>query len=55
MPLRLEKAKIYAYVYGARRQHTGARLGSLKATVEFGLKRAGWGGEFRRHLTELEF
>src|SRR5438132_200175 len=55
MRLLLKKEKIYAYVYEGRRHDTGDKLGFLKATVEFALKREGLGDEFRRYLKELEF
>ena len=37
--LLLQKEKMYAYVYEGRRHDTGDKLGFLKATVEFALKR----------------
>jgi UTP--glucose-1-phosphate uridylyltransferase len=55
MRLLLKKEKMYAYVYEGRRHDTGDKLGFLKATVEFALKREGLGDEFRRYLKELEF
>ncbi len=55
MRLLLKKEKIYAYVYEGRRHDTGDKLGFLKATVEFALKREGLGDEFRRYLKELAF
>jgi UTP--glucose-1-phosphate uridylyltransferase len=55
MRLLLKREKIYAYVYEGRRHDTGDKLGFLKATVEFALKREGLGEEFRRYLKELHF
>ena len=55
MRLLLKKEKIYAYVYEGRRHDTGDKLGFLKATVEFALKREGLGDEFRRYQKELAF
>ena len=37
----LQKEKIYGYVFDGKRHDTGDKLGFLKATVEFALKRAG--------------
>ena len=45
---------MYAYVYEGRRYDTGDKLGFLKATVEFALKRNDLGGPFREYLKELE-
>src|ERR1043165_4275267 len=39
MKILLKKEKMYAYVYEGRRHDTGDKLGFLKATVEFALKR----------------
>ena len=39
MRLLLQKEKMYAYVYEGRRHDAGDKLGFLKATVEFALKR----------------
>src|SRR5271170_3066527 len=50
----LRREKIYAYVYEGRRFDTGDRLGFLKATVEFALKRKDLGGEFREYLKGLK-
>jgi UTP--glucose-1-phosphate uridylyltransferase len=51
----LKKEKIYACVYEGRRHDAGDKLGFLKATVEFALKREGLGDEFREYLRELKF
>ena len=50
----LECEKMYAFLYEGRRHDTGDKLGFLKATVEFALKREDLGGEFRRYLKGLE-
>jgi len=50
----LKKQKIYAYVYEGRRHDAGDKLGFLKATVEFALKREGLGTEFREYLKGLK-
>ena len=52
--LLLKKEKIYAYVYEGTRHDTGDKLGFLKATVEFALKRPDLGEEFRRYLKGLK-
>ena len=54
MRLLLQKEKMYAYVYEGRRHDTGDKLGFLKATVEFALKRADLGGPFREYLKGLK-
>jgi len=50
----LKREKMYAYAYEGRRHDTGDKLGFLKATVEFALKRADLGGAFREYLKELK-
>jgi len=54
MRLLLQKEKMYAYVYEGRRHDTGDKLGFLKATVEFALKREDLGTPFREYLKELK-
>jgi len=51
----LKKEKMYACVYDGRRHDTGDKLGFLKATVEFALKRDDLGGAFRDYLKTLKF
>ena len=53
MRLLLQKEKMYAYVYEGRRHDTGDKLGFLKATVEFALKREDLGEPFREYLKGL--
>jgi UTP--glucose-1-phosphate uridylyltransferase len=50
----LQREKMYAYVYEGRRHDTGDKLGFLKATVEFALKREDLGGPFREYLKDLK-
>ena len=51
----LKREKMYAYVYEGRRHDTGDKLGFLKATVEFALKRHDLGGPFREYLKNFKF
>ena len=50
----LKREKLYACVYEGRRHDTGDKLGFLKATVEFALKRDDLGGPFREYLKSLK-
>lgn len=50
----LKKEKMYAYVYEGKRHDTGDKLGFLKATVEFALKREDLGGPMREYLKGLK-
>jgi UTP--glucose-1-phosphate uridylyltransferase len=50
----LKQEKMYAYVYEGRRHDTGDKLGFLKATVEFALKREDLGGPLREYLRTLK-
>jgi UTP--glucose-1-phosphate uridylyltransferase len=54
MRMLLQKEKMYAYVYEGRRHDTGDKLGFLKATVEFALKREDLGDPFREYLKGLK-
>ena len=54
MRLLLQKEKMYAFVYEGRRHDTGDKLGFLKATVEFALKREDLGAPFREYLKGLK-
>jgi UTP--glucose-1-phosphate uridylyltransferase len=54
MKLLLKKEKMYAYVYEGKRHDAGDKLGFLKATVEFALKRADLGGPMREYLKGLD-
>jgi UTP--glucose-1-phosphate uridylyltransferase len=50
----LKREKVYACAYEGRRHDTGDKLGFLKATVEFALKRDDMGGQFREYLKNLK-
>ncbi|MGZ4901063.1 MAG: UTP--glucose-1-phosphate uridylyltransferase GalU [Candidatus Angelobacter sp.] len=50
----LKKEKIYGYIFEGKRHDTGDKLGFLKATVEFALKRDDLGTEFREYLKTLK-
>jgi UTP--glucose-1-phosphate uridylyltransferase len=50
----LKKEKMYGYVFEGRRHDTGDKLGFLKATVEFALKRPDLGGPLRKYLKDLK-
>jgi UTP--glucose-1-phosphate uridylyltransferase len=50
----LHKEKIYGYVFEGKRHDVGDKLGFLKATVEFALKREDLGREFREYLRGLK-
>jgi UTP--glucose-1-phosphate uridylyltransferase len=52
--LLLKQEKMYAYVYEGKRHDTGDKLGFLKATVEFALKREDLGGPLREYLKSLK-
>jgi len=49
----LKREKMYAYIYEGRRYDAGDKLGFLKATVEFALKRPDLGGPLREYLKGL--
>jgi UTP--glucose-1-phosphate uridylyltransferase len=51
--LLLEQQPVYAYMFTGKRHDAGDKLGFLKATVEFALKRKGLGDEFRSYLKQL--
>jgi len=51
--LLLEQQPVYAYMIEGRRHDAGDKLGFLKATVEFALKRADLGADFRSYLQSL--
>ncbi|HEY4054613.1 MAG TPA: UTP--glucose-1-phosphate uridylyltransferase GalU [Terriglobales bacterium] len=54
MRLLLKQEKIYAYVYEGTRHDAGDKLGFLKATVEFALKRDDLGGPLKEYLKTLK-
>jgi UTP--glucose-1-phosphate uridylyltransferase len=49
----LKKEKIYGFTFEGKRHDAGDKLGFLKATVEFALKRDDLGREFREYLKAL--
>ena len=49
----LKKEKIYGFTFEGKRHDAGDKLGFLKATVEFALKREDLGGDFRAYLRSL--
>jgi UTP--glucose-1-phosphate uridylyltransferase len=51
----LKKEKIYGFVFEGKRHDAGDKLGFLKATVEFALKRPDLGEPFRKYLKDLQF
>jgi len=52
--LLLKQEKIFGYRYQGRRHDAGDKLGFLKATVEFALKRPELNRQFREYLKSLE-
>ena len=49
----LNKEKVYGYTFEGKRHDAGDKLGFLKATVEFALKRDDLGKDFREYLRTL--
>jgi UTP--glucose-1-phosphate uridylyltransferase len=49
----LEKEKVYGYVFEGKRHDAGDKLGFLKATVDFALKRPDLGDPLRKYLKSL--
>ena len=50
----LEKEKVYGFRFEGKRHDAGDKLGFLKATVEFALKRPELGAPFRQYLKNLD-
>ncbi len=50
----LKEEKIYGLRFEGKRHDTGDKLGFLKATVEFALKRSDLGKDFREYLEQLK-
>jgi UTP--glucose-1-phosphate uridylyltransferase len=50
----LKREKVYGYIFEGKRHDTGDKLGFLKATVEFALKRTDLGAPFREYLRGLK-
>jgi UTP--glucose-1-phosphate uridylyltransferase len=49
----LKKEKIYGFIFEGKRHDAGDKLGFLKATVEFALKRPDLGEPLRKYLKEI--
>jgi UTP--glucose-1-phosphate uridylyltransferase len=49
-----DKRPVYAYRFEGKRHDAGNKLGFLKATVEFALKREDLGADFREYLKSLK-
>jgi UTP--glucose-1-phosphate uridylyltransferase len=49
----LETEKVYGYIFEGTRYDAGDKLGMLKATVDFALKREDLGPQFREYLKSL--
>jgi UTP--glucose-1-phosphate uridylyltransferase len=49
----LQYEKVYGFTYEGKRHDAGDKLGFLKATVEFALKREDFGPAFREWLKKL--
>jgi UTP--glucose-1-phosphate uridylyltransferase len=52
--LLLEQQPVYAYMFEGSRYDAGDKLGFLKATVEFALRRPDLGEDFRQYLKSLK-
>ncbi|MBI2149913.1 MAG: UTP--glucose-1-phosphate uridylyltransferase GalU [Acidobacteria bacterium] len=50
----LEQQPVYAYMFEGTRYDAGDKLGFLKATIEFALRRPGLGDELRQYLRSLK-
>ncbi|HEX6880333.1 MAG TPA: UTP--glucose-1-phosphate uridylyltransferase, partial [Terriglobales bacterium] len=50
----LKSEKIYGFTFEGKRHDTGDKLGFLKATVEFALKRPDLGGPLKEYLKGLK-
>jgi UTP--glucose-1-phosphate uridylyltransferase len=51
----LRNRPIYGYKFEGKRYDAGDKLGFLKATVEFALRREDLGEDFRRYLQTFNF
>ncbi|MDP9263955.1 MAG: UTP--glucose-1-phosphate uridylyltransferase GalU [Acidobacteriota bacterium] len=54
LKLLLQEEKIYGFTFEGKRHDTGNKLGFLKATIEFALKRPDLGDELREYLKSLK-
>jgi UTP--glucose-1-phosphate uridylyltransferase len=52
--LLLQREKVYGFTFEGKRHDTGDKLGFLKATIEFALKRGDLGGDLRAWMKTLE-
>jgi UTP--glucose-1-phosphate uridylyltransferase len=52
--LLLQEEKVYGFCFEGKRHDTGDKVGFLKATIEFALKRPDLGGNLRQWLKDLE-
>jgi len=52
--LLLQREKVYGFTFEGKRHDTGDKLGFLKATIEFALKRQDLGGDLRAWMKTLE-
>jgi UTP--glucose-1-phosphate uridylyltransferase len=50
----LKREKVYGFTFEGKRHDAGDKLGFLKATVEFALKRSDLGGPFKEYLQGLK-
>lgn len=50
----LKHERVYGYTFEGKRHDAGDKLGMLKATVEFALKREDLGDDFRKYLKTLD-
>jgi UTP--glucose-1-phosphate uridylyltransferase len=50
----VKEEKVFGYTFEGKRYDAGDKFGMLQATVEFALKRADLGPQFREYLKELE-
>ena len=54
LKLLLQEEKVYGFTFEGKRHDTGNKLGFLKATIEFALKRPDLGDELRQYLKNLK-
>jgi UTP--glucose-1-phosphate uridylyltransferase len=54
LKLLLQEEKVYGFTFEGKRHDTGDKLGFLKATIEFALKRPDLGDELRQYLKSLK-
>jgi UTP--glucose-1-phosphate uridylyltransferase len=54
LKLLLQEEKVYGFTFEGKRHDTGNKVGFLKATIEFALKRPDLGDELREYLKNLK-